>query len=58
MIEVCWGKSSPKLKHYIMENDIENVSKSNDIYTSLLIEKIDLSKDNEIDIIWKFRPEL
>ena len=35
MIEVCWGKSSPKLKHYIIENDIENVSKSNDIYTSI-----------------------
>ena len=35
MIEVCWGKSTPKLKRYIMKNDIENVSKRNDIYTSI-----------------------
>lgn len=35
MIEVCWGKSYPKLKNYIMESDIENISKKEDCYTGL-----------------------
>ena len=47
MIEVCWRKLSPKLKPYILKNDIEDVSKRYDILTN-----IDEGKRNYRDKIY------